>query len=447
MPRNAPTWVDLYDIVYDETDSIEHPSSIVVDESVKHHWVVGAELLITSHTLDWDGHQVRTITKVSSYTQRSGFVQFELNEPVLRPTTRRESRDFAVEVALLSRNIEFIGGHDDIDNHGGHLWILNTPNVAQTLVGVNVRNFGQQGSLGRYPIHLHFCGDSPSVIAKNTIRQSFQRCVVLHGTNNVLVANNTAYDTKGHCFMLEDGIETGNMFIHNLGAQTGIPDTIIPDYGTNGVETDSDPSTFWITNPTNTWIDNVAAGSQGSGYWFELKLRGPRMHSYPELNPKTAPIITFKGNVAHSSGKGIKTYPSGYMPDNQQTFRGIKSYRNDGAAVFLHITKNVRLDRATVADSKIGIDIDRADGIVVRDSTVTGESELYRDLFNNQNVKSLCHLGSVFGIDLHTWKHNSDDNSSISIENVDFHGFGRSSCLNSVPLRLDSTVSWRFLST
>ena len=45
------------------------------------------------------------------------------------------------------------------------------------------------------------------MIAKNTIRGSNQRCVVIHGTHNATVVENIAYDTFGHCFMTEDGGE------------------------------------------------------------------------------------------------------------------------------------------------------------------------------------------------------------------------------------------------
>lgn len=55
--------------------------------------------------------------------------------------------------------------------------------------------------------------------------------------DNLLIEENIAYDTKGHCFLLEDGIESGNRFISNLGAQTGIPKRGIPDFGPNGIET------------------------------------------------------------------------------------------------------------------------------------------------------------------------------------------------------------------
>jgi hypothetical protein len=40
------------------------------------------------------------------------------------------------------------------------------------------------------------------------------------GTNNLRVENNVTYNTVGHCFFLEDGVEQGNEFIRNLAIQT-----------------------------------------------------------------------------------------------------------------------------------------------------------------------------------------------------------------------------------
>ena len=156
--------------------------------------------------------------------------------------------------------------------------------------------------LSRYPIHFHFCGDVPgSAIVKNVIRQSNQRCVVVHGTNKLRIEQNVAFDTKGHCFITEDGIETDNEFIRNLGAKTGKPGIRIPNMGSNGVETDVDiPSTFWITNASNKFIGNVAAGSEGAGWWFELLLRGAKAAEYNYIDPKSEPLGEFVDNVIHS---------------------------------------------------------------------------------------------------------------------------------------------------
>lgn len=96
-------------------------------------------------------------------------------------------------------------------------------------------------------------------------------------------------------------IETGNKLIRNLGALTRIPDKIIPNLGSNGDETDGQPSTYWLTNPSNIVRGNVAAGSRRSGFWFELLKRGSRADRYPHLNPKYDALLEFSGNVAHSN--------------------------------------------------------------------------------------------------------------------------------------------------
>lgn len=103
--------------------------------------------------------------------------------------------------------------------------------------------------------------------------------------------------------MLEDGHERYNVFTGNLGASTERPQRLIPDMGTNGQETDRDAATFWITNPTNSFIGNVAAGSQVNGFWFELnnQVRGPIADRFARYNPKRQPLIAFRDNVAHSN--------------------------------------------------------------------------------------------------------------------------------------------------
>jgi G8 domain len=298
LPRDTPSWTRLYDVAGDAAN----PSTIMVPKTVIGKWGVGAEILITSHTRVWNEHQTRTIQSIRS---SGSYAVIELNSPILRPTTMLESADFAVEVALLSRNIVFEGGSDSTVSHGGHFMIMHTPKVIQIIEGVDLRNFGQQGNLGRYPIHFHFCNDvTGSIVSKNTIRQSNQRCVVVHGTNKLRIEENVAYDTKGHCYITEDGMEMNNQFIRNLGAQTGIPAKIIPNNGSNGDESDGAPATFWITAPTNYFEGNVAAGSEHSGYWFEPKLRGVRASMYPNLDPMYSPLGSFKDNVAHSNTGG-----------------------------------------------------------------------------------------------------------------------------------------------
>lgn len=117
LPPNTPTWLHLYDVKGDRT--------IVVQNSVTNKWSVGAEILITSHTRVWNEHQVRKIAAVRGSTE-PGFLELDLDEPIVRPTTLKDSKDFAVEIALLSRNILFLGGADSNANHGGHFMYVTS---------------------------------------------------------------------------------------------------------------------------------------------------------------------------------------------------------------------------------------------------------------------------------------------------------------------------------
>lgn len=103
-------------------------------------------------------------------------------------------------------------------------------------------------------------GDHPnSIVSKNLVRNSKQRCVVIHGTDSILVEENVAYDTVGHCFINENGVEENIRFFRNLGAKTKRQ----PEERRIGdpLESDHRAYTFWFTN-ANVFVEgNVAAGA------------------------------------------------------------------------------------------------------------------------------------------------------------------------------------------
>lgn len=58
----------------------------------------------------------------------SGYVVIKLDASIARPITMKDSPDYAVEVALLSRNIVFEGADDDQNElHGAHFIVFHTP--------------------------------------------------------------------------------------------------------------------------------------------------------------------------------------------------------------------------------------------------------------------------------------------------------------------------------
>lgn len=103
---------------------------------------------------------------------------------------------------------------------GGHFIVFETSTI-QKIKGVEFTNMGQQGKLGRYPVHFHLSRNVfGSSVTKISVHHTNQRCVVVHGSFNLRIERNVAYMTKGHCFVLEDGIESGNVFYRNLGFST-----------------------------------------------------------------------------------------------------------------------------------------------------------------------------------------------------------------------------------
>ena len=120
---------------------------ILVDPTLVHDcWAdpisEGAELLLTSHTLDAADHQVVSTTGMTADGKIS------LAGPILNPMSGPD--DFSVEVALLSRRITLEASSESGSSIGGHFIVFHTPHVNQTIRGLEVKGFGQQGNLGRY---------------------------------------------------------------------------------------------------------------------------------------------------------------------------------------------------------------------------------------------------------------------------------------------------------
>ena len=196
---------------YQGSFPVESLDKLTVGDDAARCWSTpGSRLMLTPDTFKFDDAHEATV--VSS---PSAGVIATLPLPTKKTAVDETFGypDFAVEVALLDRKM-LIRGEKETGDHekiGAHLIVLHTPMIAQHLEGVQFTNVGQQTRLGRYPIHFHMseCVHG-STVAKNVVWQSNQRCFVIHGTHNVTLSENVAYDTRGHCYMLEDGGEWDN---------------------------------------------------------------------------------------------------------------------------------------------------------------------------------------------------------------------------------------------
>jgi len=306
------------------------------------------------------------------------------------------------EVGLLTHNIKIQASDDAAKTYfGGHIMAMAGSQVHVS--GIELNRMGQYMHLARYPMHWHIAGDARGQYFENSsIHDTYSRCLTVHGTNDVLVENNVTFNSVGHCFFLEDAVEHGNQFIHNLAILTRchpdgkpcVPTNLGPagDQGPPGssvegqkannvlIPSDNTASLFWATNPDNSYIDNVAAGSEQTGFWFALPEHPTgaflNAESSKTIWPRRTAVREFKGNTAHSNFDGFM-FDRGPKPDGTfsvggsnyhlafadpndpksplkgSVFENFTSYKNRHGGVWgrgeLHLFKNLR-----VADNAVG---------------------------------------------------------------------------------------------
>jgi cell migration-inducing and hyaluronan-binding protein len=293
-------------------------------------WRVGDEIVLASTDYDPRQAERRSIAAISGNT-----IQLDKKLDYMHFGKITFDVDERGEVGLLTRNIKVQASADAEQSFlGGHIMAMVTSKMF--VEGVELNRMGQNLQLARYPIHWHLVGDARGQYIKNaSIHDTYNRCVTVHGTNDVRVENNVTYNIVGHCFFLEDGIEHGNEFVHNLAIQIKChtskacaPINLAPNgensftnenrqaYRTasfSGKDTllpsDNTVAAYWITNPDNTFIDNVAAGSDANGFWLSMPLHPQGAFLDTDIARNTWPRRTrfreFRNNTAHSNFDGF----------------------------------------------------------------------------------------------------------------------------------------------
>ncbi|KAF6123587.1 cell migration inducing hyaluronidase 2 [Phyllostomus discolor] len=311
-------------------------------------WEPGAQIVVAS--TDYSMYQAEEFTLLPCPECSRFQVKVKETPQFLHMGEIIDGVDMRAEVGILTRNVAIQGEVEDscyaenqcqlfdYDTFGGHVTIRKNFTSVH-LSYVELKHMGQQ-QMGRYPVHFHLCGDVDykggyrrrTSVDGLSIHHSFSRCITVHGTDGLLIKDTIGFDTLGHCFFLEDGVEQRNTLFHNLGLLTK-PGTLLPTDRNNSMcitmrekvfgnyipvpATDCMAvSTFWIAHPNNNLINNAAAGSQDAGIWYLFhkeptgESSGLRLSTKPELTP----LGTFYNNRVHSSfkaglfiDKGVKT--------------------------------------------------------------------------------------------------------------------------------------------
>jgi cell migration-inducing and hyaluronan-binding protein len=329
-------------------------------------WKVGDQIILASTDFNPRQAEKRTITAISgndiTLDKKLDYMHFG------KITFGVDERG---EVGLLTRNIKVQASEDAAQSFfGGH--IMAMPSSRMYVSGVELTRMGQNLTLARYPIHWHLVGDAQGQYIKNAaIHDTYNRCVTVHGTNYLKIHNNVTYNTVGHCFFLEDGIEHSNEYVKNLAIQTKchtskrcVPTNLaasgeaafayedraagrqngqvaVANGNPNAdvlLPSDNTVASFWITNPNNIYRDNVAAGSDENGFWMSLPEHPNGQFLGTEISqntwPRNMPLREFKGNVAHSNYDG-------FMFD-----------RNIAANNTFGVTGNMHISRENPADPR-----------------------------------------------------------------------------------------------
>ncbi|WP_420597133.1 G8 domain-containing protein [Deinococcus sp.] len=296
------------------------------------------------------------------------------------------------EVGLLSRNVKISASEDALKTGlGVHLMVMGKGQAR--IEGAELMRVGQRNALRRYPVHFHQLGSSPtSYVRGSSIHTSFNRCIVVHGTRDVWIQNNVTYDSVGHCLFLEDGDETGNTISGNLLTLVRKPDSKRGEKPL--LDSDKRPAAFWISHPANKVSGNVAAGVEGTGFWYALPEHPTGLATVrgATIWPRRTPLGTFENNLAHSGDRGLNvdngpkpdgtTGPSYFEPLKDPanaksdavpaTFNTFSAYKQRDQGVWLR-GRGLTLRGAVLVDNAIGVTL-AADKSTLLDSLLVGET-------------------------------------------------------------------------
>lgn len=286
--------------------------------------------------------------------------------------------DERAEVGLLSHDIVIESDLKATQRRTG-AQVVALEGGSLRVAGVDFAHLGRAATLGAYPIHFHLARDaSGSYVEDSSIEHSFNRCLAIHGTSGVRASRNVAFDTVGHCYFLEDGIETANVLDDDLAILVRAPD---PKRAV--LDTDLRPAAFWIANPANVLTGDVAAGTDGVGFWYDLPLHpgGPSRDAH--VFPRRVALGTFANDVAHTNEHdglfvdnlrnppGVSEAPN-YTPAQRAEFAAFTAYKNRRHGAWLRGT-NLRVANARLADNAIGVTF-AGDADVLEAALVVGES-------------------------------------------------------------------------
>ena len=290
----ARTWLKL------GTTTMPGESSVWLADAVP-DWKAGDRIILTAT-------QMHGLKKTESKTEEATIAAVKgTNITLVEPLKMMHAGEgnYRGEVANLTRNVVV----ESVDPAGVRGHTMYHRNSAGSISYSEFRHLGKQNVLGKYAIHFHLCRDTMrgSSLVGNSVWDSQNRWITIHGTDYLVVRDNVGYKSVGHGFFLEDGTEVYNAIDRNLavGAKRGkpLPKQMLPFDQNEGAG-------FWWTCSLNSITRNVAAECGNYGFRYEatptsaLKLNFPIRQpdgAKKTVDPRTLPFVKFEDNEVHSS--------------------------------------------------------------------------------------------------------------------------------------------------
>ncbi|MEM7432611.1 MAG: G8 domain-containing protein [Pseudomonadota bacterium] len=233
--------------------------------------------------------------------------------------------DLNVYVANATRNVEFVSENTTLA-HRGHIMLMSLDvsiqNVRFTELGrtdktrplddvefnfhdesngddapatADVVELGGSNVRGRYAIHFHRAGTSPTstaALVKGSVVFNGPGWGFVNHSSNVDFVDNVSYGLQGAGFYTEAGDEIGsmrgNIAIRSVNSAFELDDqgAIDPDLGATRMDFGNDGDGFWLTGNRVSLINNVSAGASAHGiiYWTDGLME-------PDVSPATRSTV------------------------------------------------------------------------------------------------------------------------------------------------------------
>jgi hypothetical protein len=438
-------------------------TTIVLQDMVK-DWKVGDFISIASTTFfaeEAEEVQIQYINgAVVGFSPALKFFHYGELQFYPNSVTSLNKVDQRAEVALLTRSVRFDGSISKNSDFG--VQVIAIQDSSMNISYAEIYHGGHLSFFRRYALHFHLLGNTPGQSVKGcSIWKSKNRCIVIHGTNYAVIENTVCYDIVGHAIFIESGSEFGNRFSSNI--------VMLAKIG-NVLPSDATPTAYWITNPNNTFSNNIAAGvysgpnaeHPGIGFWYII-------FNNAADSTRCAPFAGFSENIAHSCGRGLKLVSESIetgdvVKDGPMQFLPRSNGRCDGeispvildkfevhhtwdVAIWLILSRNNTIEARKSILSDNSNFFFHAFDYPVKEALVIGESGNNGCSRNSQWPEPWCNKGASLPL---IWGFSVYDGPN-SIINAHFDGFDGNEQLNGpgahvafrhFPARIKSTVAF-----